>query len=616
MPSTFFGLTIASSGLHAFQAAVNTSANNVSNVQTKGYTKQVANREAADALRVHEKFGTAGSGVTTTSIKSIRSEYYDTKYWINQSSVGYYDTKVSYLYQVENNFKDDEDAKNPGFTTVFNNLFNSLDSVHGHGEEEDYRKACISNAQIFCNYFNNVSNSLATLQKDCNDQIKTLVESINASSQKIATLTKQINDIELQGGRANELRDQRALVIDELSEIVPITVEESPVSNSNYPDMYTGGTNFIVKLDGQTIVNSFQYRTLTCQARENKVNQTDVDGLYDVVWSDTGMKFNMNATTMDGSLKALYEMRDGNSNENFQGRVIKSSVSSVTIKPSTQTRVEAMTMASEGQITINNKVFNYKSFSAEVDENGNITSYKFELKEQMDDAQRQELLSGKAEIGTQVDFMGIPYYMSQMSEFLRNFTERFNALQMSGQDLNGNPMQSFFRAKKATGGEYDFHDQTVSIDGVTDGTKSVINSTSDSYYQLTALNFIVANDSIRDSSIFSTTNNSDKEAGQDVIAEILKLKSDVEIFRGDKAEGFLKCILTDLSVDANEAKIFQQNYVDISASINTQRLSIAGVDEDEEALDLVKFQNAYNLASRMIQCMSELYEKLINETGV
>ena len=51
MPSTFFGLNIASSALNAFQAAVNTTANNISNVQTKGYTKQVANRQASDALR-------------------------------------------------------------------------------------------------------------------------------------------------------------------------------------------------------------------------------------------------------------------------------------------------------------------------------------------------------------------------------------------------------------------------------------------------------------------------------------------------------------------------------------------------------------------------------------
>lgn len=616
MPSTFFGLTVASSGLRAFQTALNTSANNVSNVQTKGYTKQVANREAAEAYRVYEKYGTAGSGVTTTSIKSVRNEYYDKKYWVNQSSVGYYDTKVSYLGQIEGYFIDDEDESMPGFVTIFGDLFSAVDSLHNHAEEKDYRQAAITNAQILCNYFNNVSGSLVRLQKDCNEQIKTLVESINASSRKIATLTKQINDIELQGGIANELRDQRALVIDELSEIVPVTVEESPVTNSNYPEMYTGGTNFLVKLDGQTIVDRFEYRTFTCQARENRVSQSDVDGLYDVVWSDTGMKFNLNATTMNGTLKALFEMRDGNNSENFQGRVTKASVSSVTIKPSTQTSVETMTMAQEGRITIGYKVYNYESFTATLDENGNITEYKFELKEHMDDAERQELLSRQAQIGDKVDFMGIPYYMGQMSEFLRNFVERFNAIEMSGQDLNGDPMESFFRASKIGGEEYDFHDQTVSTDGVTDPTKSVISSTSDSYYQLTALNVKVAERSRKDSSLFSTTGDAQLEAAQDIVGELLKLKDKVELFRGDHAEGFLKCILTDLTVDTNEAKIFQENFNDISASINTQRMSVAGVDEDEEALDLVKFQNAYNLASRMIQCMSEIYNKLINETGV
>ncbi|MCM1258755.1 MAG: flagellar hook-associated protein FlgK [Roseburia sp.] len=616
MPSTFFGLTVASSGLRAFQAALNTSANNVSNVQTEGYTKQVANREAAEALRVHEKYGTAGSGVTTTSIKSIRNEYYDSKYWENQSAVGYYDTKVSYLRQIETYFVDDEESDNPGFNTIFKKLFNSMDGVYSHAEELSYRQDGITNAQILCNYFNNVGGSLARLQKDCNDQIKTLVDSINASSQKIASLTKQINDIELQGGRANELRDQRALVIDELSEIVPITVEESEVTNSNFPDMYTGGTYYLVRLDGQTIVNSFEYRTFTCEARENRVNQTDVDGLYDVVWSDTGMKFNLNATTMHGSLKALFEMRDGNNNENFQGKVTRTTGSTVTIRPTTQTRVEEMTMGQEGRITIGNRIYNYERFSAKLDENGNITEYTFELKEFMDDAQRQELMGKQAQIGDKIKFMGIPYYMGQMSEFLRNFTERFNAIQMSGQDLNGNPMESFFRATKVGGEEYDFHDQTVSTDGVTDGTKSVITSSSDSYYQLTALNVVIADRSRRDPNLFSTGTNAQLEASQDIMEQILKLESKVQMFRGDNADGFLKCILTDLAVDTNEAEIFQENFNDISASINTQRMSIAGVDEDEEALDLVKFQNAYNLASRMIQCMSEIYNKLINETGV
>ena len=51
-------------------------------------------------------------------------------------------------------------------------------------------------------------------------------------------------------------------------------------------------------------------------------------------------------------------------------------------------------------------------------------------------------------------------------------------------------------------------------------------------------------------------------------------------------------------------------------TIKNQRLSDAGVDEDEEASNLVKYQNAYSLSSKMIQTLSEIYDRLILQTGV
>lgn len=619
MPSTFFGLTIASSAVNSFQAAINTTANNVSNVQTKGYSRQVANRQAAEALRVNQKYGTTGSGVTTTSVTAMRNFYYDTKYWENQSSVGRFQLKMNYLNQIEHYFVDDG-AANPGFTTIFTNMFNQLTEFTSPAGDENRRKNFISQAQIFTSYFNNVANGLSRLQKDCNDEIKTLVSSINSSAEKIAALTKQINSIELQGGIANELRDQRALIIDELSEIVPVTVEESPVTNSNYPDMYLGGTNYVVRLDGQVLVNTFEYRSLTCVPRENKINQTDVEGLYNVVWSDTGMNFNMNAKSMDGSLKALMEIRDGNNAENFQGRVISASPGEIKINPSTMTTIESMTMAAEGTISIRNKSYNYSGFEAELDENGNITSYTFRLEDALDGSEAAELVGKDAKIGDSVDVMGIPYYMGQMSEFIRSFSERFNAYQHGGADLNGDPMGSFFVATDFNGEEFDFADQAVDTDGVTDPAKTKISSTSNSYYQMNALNFCVADASVRNSAIFATTTADHIAAGDvdahDIVDMMLKLKSDVKMFRGGSAEGFLSCIYSDITIDTQESQIFLDNFTDISNSITNQRLSISGVDEDEEALDLVKFQNAYNLAARMIQCMSEMYDKLINGTGV
>lgn len=54
----------------------------------------------------------------------------------------------------------------------------------------------------------------------------------------------------------------------------------------------------------------------------------------------------------------------------------------------------------------------------------------------------------------------------------------------------------------------------------------------------------------------------------------------------------------------------------MASAIDTQRMSISGVDEDEEAMDLIKFQNAYNLSSKMVSVMAEIYDRLILETGV
>ena len=67
---------------------------------------------------------------------------------------------------------------------------------------------------------------------------------------------------------------------------------------------------------------------------------------------------------------------------------------------------------------------------------------------------------------------------------------------------------------------------------------------------------------------------------------------------------------------AVEAKIFSANYENVSGAIDNQRMSVSGVDEDEEALNLVKFQNAYNLSSKMISVLTEIYDRLILETGV
>ena len=93
MPSTFFGLSIASTGLNAFNASFNTTAHNISNANTAGYSKQTVNLKSGQAVRVAAKYGSQGTGVSADSVTQMRDKYYDEKYWNNQSNYGQYDKK-------------------------------------------------------------------------------------------------------------------------------------------------------------------------------------------------------------------------------------------------------------------------------------------------------------------------------------------------------------------------------------------------------------------------------------------------------------------------------------------------------------------------------------------
>ena len=158
----------------------------------------------------------------------------------------------------------------------------------------------INKAQSFMDYFNNMYKNLQTIQADCNQEINALVTQINSYAQKISIINDKINTIEIQGRRANELRDQRAYLIDQLSAIVPVEIEETEVRNSNDPDTYLGGTVFRIRVEGQLLVDGNQYNGLECYAREQKVNQNDIDGLYDIRWSHTKNDFVATSDTMSG----------------------------------------------------------------------------------------------------------------------------------------------------------------------------------------------------------------------------------------------------------------------------------------------------------------------------
>ena len=316
MASTFFGLTIASSGLRAANAALNTTGNNISNVNTAGYSRQQVTQEAANALRVFATYGCAGAGVETIAIERIRDKFYDEKFWDNETKLGEYDAKAYYCKMIEDYLEDDNKT---GFVSIFGQIETTLQEITKNASSTDTKAQFLSAAKSLSDYFNNMYGDLQNLQSDVNDEIKIRADQINSIAQDLATVNKQINTIEMTGTIANELRDKRDMLIDELSAIVDVETSETPIYDMQ--GNATKANRFMVKIaGGQTLVDMDDYRQLVCIARtkEEKVNQTDVDGLYEIYW-DNGLEFGLYNASMGGALRGLIEMRDGNNGEYFKG---------------------------------------------------------------------------------------------------------------------------------------------------------------------------------------------------------------------------------------------------------------------------------------------------------
>lgn len=612
MPSQFFGLSIASSGIRAANAALNTTANNIANTHTDGYSRQQVAQEAADALRLFTTYGCAGAGVDTVAIERVRDEFYDLRFRNNNSTLGEYDIKKYYTQSIEDYLDDDGDT---GFEAIFDEFMNALQDVKNNPSLRDYKAAFIASTQKLAEYFNTTAGNLQALQKDVNEEIKLRVERINSITSEIATLNKQINVVEMTGTRANQLRDKRDLLLDELSEIVDIKTEEYPITDPYDPERETGGTRFIVSIAGnQPIVDGGDYHKLECRSRADneKVNQSDADGLYDIYW-DNGNDFNLNNASMGGSLKGLVAMRDGNNNKAFQGIVqaVKKGQfgTEVTVKASRDflSDMNKCNLSDTGgSVVIGNTLYYYQSWEY----NENDGTFKFI----MDDAKCDSMVTAdkigrEVEIGVDINYQGIPYYLSQMNEFVRSFAAKVNEIFTSGYDKNDNLGAMFFTARKPVAGN-SILDSQYEMGDFQDA---------DGYYEMTAFNIEINDKLVADPDLLGTkiiSNNGVEENGKlEELVETLNDKTKFS-FRNATVKEFLQTILSDVALNSKSARDFYDTYYGIAVTIENQRMSISSVDEDEEAVNMVKFQNSFTLSSKMIQTLTEIYDRLILETGV
>lgn len=619
MPSSFLGLNIARSGMSTYNAWLTTTAHNVANVKTPGYSKQVVNQSATQPISLGTTYGMVGSGAEAVSITSERDVYYDSKYRTCNSTYGKYETYTYYMQSIEDSLYA-KDSASGGMTNSLDSFFKSLSALTTNVSNTTVRTQTIGYANTLTYYIQEVAYNLQAMQKDVNTQIASTVDQINSYAEQITYLNKQINTLEVYGSKANDLRDQRAYLLDQLSELVDIDVVEKEPAGGK------GHNQFIVSIGSAILVDTYDYHTIEYEAQDTYTSQNDVDNLYDLKWS-IGQDFGIHDTDLGGKLQALFDLRDGNNGEVFEGVANGAKGDKeVTITGSNDIANSIFKLdipAGDGVLKIQNMEYEYSSFDVEVDANGNYT-YTFHLKEELG----KDVDDLNAQVGDKVDYRGIPYYMSQLNEFIRKFSYEFNEVQTKGYDLNGELGQQMFLATdKVSGKEIRFDD----IDFETGFTFSSIASVDAngnlildadgyamaSYFSLTALNTSIDSEIIKDGKLLACSDNDSKEAENGGnLTNMLALESDKTMFRQGQPASFLQVVTSTVGVDSQKVKTSAENAENIKNSVDNRRLSKAGVDEDEEAQNLIICQNLLNYQYKVLSVMNEVLDKLINGTAV
>lgn len=625
MPSTFLGLNTGVSGLNYYQASLNTTAHNISNASTDGYSRQQVTSQASLAIRLRTAYGMQGTGVTMTGIEQLRNAYYDTKYRSSTSKMNEYNAVKEQLSQLEGYLN--EIKTESGYTKLYDELTSALQDLASSPSDATYRTQMIQAADNFTDLINETAVNYQKAQTDINNEIAVHVDEINSISSQIYALNQQIINIETRGGNANDLRDQRELLVDQLSELVNVSVTETPITYGE--GFESGAYRYEVRIGTHLLVDDMQSNKLVVVARGEKVNQNDADGLYDVYWAglhDTiGDEFHFNSVNVTGKIKGLLEARDGNNAAPFSG-TIKSvnngtNATSVLVELPKGIPVEKLNIPENGLITLNCKDYYYEGFEAVYDAEGKLNSFTFKnITTSADDgsrvpAQLTGLEDKPMSIGEEVDCKGIPYYMEQLNEFARTLSKYMNDIFTTGADANGDPGMDFFTAANPVTGD----DFVLTVENARqEGT--ILASNDSNYYRMDAFNWAVNQTIYKDQTKLVVSYAEDIAQGnkdaKGVLDQINYGFTDQNMFSQGTVPQFLQSISTSLAVDTSKYTSFTENMDGVANIINNQRMSISNVDTNEEAASLVIYQEGYNLASKVISVMNEIYDKLINQTGV
>lgn len=576
MGSMMTGLYIGLSGLQTSNNALNTTANNLTNVNTEGYVRQqVINKDMIyNFVNTSSGLnrGQSGLGVQVQTINHVRDIFLDMAYRKEAGRQKFYDKLYDSIYEIEVQMGMSKDGIDGiGFQSALTDLREAVNKVTEAPGELEFRATLVQSAVEFIDKSKLVYSGLAKYQRTLDDEVVSTVNRINEIGDEIKDLNKRISRVEAAGVEvAADMRDQRDLLLDELASYCKISYKED---DHGIVEVYVEGVPFCDELS----VNYMGYDLI------------EGDNFARPIWT---MLQNQPVYNLMGDISTESNTDIGG----LKGLLVARGESSPTVADITEPDPADYPGGVNDpeyldRLAEHNRYKRSCDTSAIVNTMANFDKLFNSIVECLNDVFCPETTYTAAD-GTEYTVLDTSKAPTSkdgkygIELFARDFTDRYREQVIDGQTM-------YVRNDRNTFGNLAVY--------------SVMN---------VSVNSVI----LKDYSQMALTRSDGADDYQTAADLLAVFSEDVLTYNGGldglTFEEFFQTLTGDSATTGKIYKSMADNEAKLALSLDNRRQEIMGVSSDEELGSMIKFQQAYNAASRYINVVSEMIETLINNTGV
>lgn len=607
MANGFGSFYVGNSGLVNAQNAINVTANNLANVDTPGYVReQVRFSDKSYITRVNPTIRTNmqqnGLGVSVSDVAHARDIFLDKAYRRENGRSEFYSSMYNAVSYVEDILQEIDGEE---FKQSVADLWQAFQEFGKDPSNSTNQSLILQKSELFLSRTTSVYSDLQKYQENINEEISDKIDRINEIGKRVNELNNEIMKVESNGlETAMTLRDERDYLIDELSGYLNIEAKENSTGQ------------VIIKAEGVTFVDEDGFNKIGLRVKESAKGT----GFYTPFWGhlsdaakgETGytdvFDFSMDISTEYnndiGSIKALlyargenygeYEYLDteaqANFSQEFKDKYAYSKIDDCVVA---ETQAEVTYLLHKVILAMNDIMVPNKTMSADEIQaaagNGaaSITAYDANGKE-------YQITSSTKILDAENCNVGADKKIPPEELFVRDNCERYTEVTYTDQDGNTQTLYVYNEEDEYdTNTLYKIGNVSINPDLLKEVTKMPVykqNGTAD-----------------RNGAV-------DMSLGTKITAAWQQ--TSMVIAPDDTVpcnfEDYYDKIIDRLGISGNVYYTASQTMSATVASVDNQRQQVIGVSSDEELTNMIKYQSAYNAASRYITVISEMTDTIVS----